>query len=286
MQQNCEIDRNPLPLRSGSPGAFHEYLLVSCVIKVWSQSLSFSNGQKCCNKLHLNNYGSTCRHTLTYIHARNLLRFIHTELKRTWKHERDVAFSLMEAKFFFWYLSFFLFANFRFSFCSVWMDSSSVYYSYYVSEKKLKWRKFSRSHSLSNSLSLFQCEHPFNCSLRQQQHSVQSSLFVSASSCLLFKGPCTLNESELESEYFLWSLLPVNGRNCFCLGKWNFHLAETSTDDVIQPGQSKLTSLKNSTDHKCHLVRWKCRRNKYVQCDNLLLSDTLLRSLSLTVNRP
>ena len=34
MQQNCETDRNPLPLRSGSPGPFHENVLVSCVLKV------------------------------------------------------------------------------------------------------------------------------------------------------------------------------------------------------------------------------------------------------------
>ena len=47
------------------------------------------------------------------------------------------------------------------------------------------------------------------------------------------------------------------GRTCFYLGKWNFHLAETSTRDIIHPGQSKLTSLKNFTEHKCHLVRWK-----------------------------
>ena len=44
-----------------------------------------------------------------------------------------------------------------------------------------------------------------------------------------------------------------------------FHLVKTSTHEVIHPVQSKLTSLKNSTDHKCHLARCKFRRNKYVQ---------------------
>ena len=48
-------------------------------------------------------------------------------------------------------------------------------------------------------------------------------------------------------------------------GGVKFYLAETSTQEVIHPGQSKLTSLKNSTDQKCHLARWKYRRNKYVQ---------------------
>ena len=47
-------------------------------------------------------------------------------------------------------------------------------------------------------------------------------------------------------------------------GGENFRLAETSTHNVIHPGLSKLTSLKNSTDQKCHLARWKYRRSKYV----------------------
>ena len=35
---------------------------------------------------------------------------------------------------------------------------------------------------------------------------------------------------------------------------------------VIHPVQSKLTSLENSADHKCHLPKWKFYRNKYVPC--------------------
>ena len=58
---------------------------------------------------------------------------------------------------------------------------------------------------------------------------------------------------------YIW---PFSGCTCFCLGKWNFHLAETSTHEVTHPGQSKLTSLKNSIDHKCHRARWKFQWNK------------------------
>ena len=98
---------------------------------------------------------------------------------------------------------------FAFPFARCEWTLSSVYYSYYVSEKKIEVKKiFAFAFTFEYAFS--ECEYPFNCSLRQQQHSVRSSLFVSASSCLLFKDACTLSESELESEHFLSSLLPVN----------------------------------------------------------------------------
>ena len=40
-------------------------------------------------------------------------------------------------------------------------------------------------------------------------------------------------------------------------------VSASGVHQVIHPGQSKLTSFKNSTDQKCHLARWKFRRNKY-----------------------
>ena len=39
---------------------------------------------------------------------------------------------------------------------------------------------------------------------------------------------------------------------------------------TIHLAQSKSTSLKNSNDHECHLVRWKFRRNKYVHCCKII----------------
>ena len=76
---------------------------------------------------------------------------------------------------------------------------------------------------------------------------------------------CVQKQSLFHQEDYLISRISYsrdNGRTWFCLRRWNFHLAETSTHEVIQ---SKLTSLKNSTDQKCHLARWKYPRNKYVQ---------------------
>ena len=62
-----------------------------------------------------------------------------------------------------------------------------------------------------------------------------------------------------------------NSKKCQCQwtylflpGKVKF-LPPKNIREAIHPGQSTLTSLKNSTDQKCHLARWKFCSNNYVQ---------------------
>ena len=75
-----------------------------------------------------------------------------------------------------------------------------------------------------------------DCDARFQYVSAQIAVTPCEQTALNCRKKLSKNAVGKEINRTVWTSL--EGRTCFCLGKWNFHLVETSTHEVIHPGQS------------------------------------------------
>ena len=97
-----------------------------------------------------------------------------------------------------------------------------------------------------------------------------------ARSVLLYSETC-VHFSKICTEFLVF----ISG-----YGVVNFEprdISQTITHEVIYPGQSNLTSLKNSTDNKCHLVRWKFHFPRQKQVRPILCVDQQFLILASTM---